>query len=75
MRRSLIAMILSITVALGIAGCNIEINQPARSADHKESVKEPEEAEETETPDKVDKNGETSRMCTAVSIRVLDSRV
>lgn len=31
MRRSLIAMILSITVALGIAGFNIEINQPEKN--------------------------------------------
>ena len=65
MKKRLFAMIVSISVALGIAGCNIEINQPSKSAEQKESVEESGQEEETGDTEEVKKNGETYILCTS----------
>ena len=71
MKKKLFAMIMSISVALGIAGCNIEIKQPSKSPEQKESVEETGQAEETGQEEEngdteeATKNGETYILCTS----------
>lgn len=75
MKKRLFAMIVSISVALGFAGCNIEIKQPSNSASQKESAENSGQEEgnaensgqeeETGDTEEAGKNGETYILCTS----------